>query len=272
MNEQSYTFERAAVYLMLVAFPVLFLLKLGEVLLGLIFGYAGLYVIYRAFGLLRSWVSSRFWRGFADELGLRIRSEREELNPSPNPGLVEQLVDMFVIMLANTRTTYRLEGEVAGESVRLTAEPTRVGWSAVVSVDCGDLFPSWLELQKGRGRATTRQWFDVEDVLVGEGDFDDRFLVRGKSEDEIRQFFVDHQVTDVLVELADRLPNLRLEHGFLKVVQRGSLGRTPGMNAVIETLVEAVRKLEERQTERVRADFDEQVAEEEKEASVHVYE
>jgi hypothetical protein len=272
VKEQGYTFERAAILLLLIAFPVLFLLKLGEVLLGVIFGYAGIYVIYRVFGFLRSWLLRRFWHEVAHALGMSIQGEREELNPSPDPGVIEQTVDIFVILLANTRTTYRLEGAVAEQSVRITAKPTRVGWQARVRVDCGEIFPNWLKLRKGRGPAATRQWFDVEDVLVGERAFDDLFLVRGKGKDEVRQFFVDHEVTDVLVELAEAVPNLKLEDGFLEVVERGSLRRVSQLVERIEMIAEGVHRLEKREAERVVADFDEQVADEEKEASVHVYE
>ncbi|MFB6350783.1 MAG: hypothetical protein ABEK29_03205, partial [Bradymonadaceae bacterium] len=227
------------------------------------------WVVYRAVGWTLYRLARRAWQGAGEQLGLSY-DEATTSVPVRSTTWVDDLA-MFVILAANTRINFSLSGRVHGEPVEVATERTVLGRSTVMTIDFAETVPDWLHIRKGWGAASSREWIDGEDVLVGSRSFDNQFRVRGRDEYAIRQFFVDHPIEDVLAELGQTFRNIQLVDGELRVAFPTVPRRISALVADIEALTEgAVRLRRQFEEPRTVADFHSEEADASSE--VHVYE
>lgn len=267
----EYEIEIAVAVGAFVVFVLAFFLKATEVMTGVLVGTGVGWAIYRAIGWALYRFARRAWRGAADRLGLSY-DEATTSVPVDSTSWADDLA-MFVILLANSRINFSLSGRVDGVPIEAATERTALGRSTVVRVDFSGAVPDWLHIQKGWGSASSRDWFDVEDVLVGNRTFDDQFLVRGRDKDAIREFFVDHPIGDVLVDLGGDFHNIELADGELRVAVPTVQRRIAALVDTIETVADHAERLRRqlRGSETV-AEFEADEEEVEEASEVHVYE
>lgn len=271
MAYEDYQIEIGVATAVTVIFVLSFFLRETRVMQGVLTVAGVGWVIYRAIGWSLYRFARRAWKGAAEELGLEY-SEATTRIPIESTSWTDDLA-MFVILASNTRMDFFLDGRIAGEPIEVETERAPpLGRSTIIEVDFSDAVPDWLTIRKGWGSASSRHWLDVEDVLVGDRTFDDHFRVQGRDKRAIREFFVDHPIAEVLVDLGSSFHNIELVDGKLRIALPTVIRRISSLVDHLETVADHAARLRERLegSETVaEVDSDEEA---EERSEVHVYE
>ena len=241
---EEYQIEIAAAVSFAVACIGVLVLGLQALLLDLAIAGIGIWTVYRTVGGIIYGRAREAWSTVADRLDLEFREP--PLGEIPESSTGPDDLAYFVMFLANSRRNFSLTGAVDDVDVAVRTERTRFGRSTVLGVDLADRWPDWLEIREASGAEQPEGWLAARDIPVGDQRFDEMYLVHGPDADAIGEFFADHPVTDVLVELGSRFDHVEIVERELRIVYPSVTDEASRLASDVEVLADHAGALRER--------------------------
>ncbi len=114
----------------------------------------------------------------------------------------------------------------------------------IVSAKAHCRLPGGLELARQRLPAIIRKVLRLEDIQVGDSDFDSKVVVKGAASEEIRMFLSDSNLRKAIVEAFKVAPTLKVKEGKVTISVSGLVRRAEKLENLLYTATSLSRAFE----------------------------